>query len=121
MKQTDFNQTFRKRSKKLALEIVNFYVGIKYKNEATRILGRQLMRSATSVGANFRAACIARSLRERFAKMSIVVEEADETLYWLEMFEESNLNISVPANIKQEALEISKVMAVSRTKIKKYL
>ncbi len=121
MNQSDFNQTFRKRTKKLAILIINFYTQIPNKNEAIRIIGRQLMRSVTSTGANFRATCIARSYKERFAKICIVVEEADETLYWLELFEESDLKINIPKNIKQEALEISKVMSVSRVKIKSCL
>ena len=121
MHQLEFNQSFRARTKKLAVLVINFYTGLPNKNEAIRIIGRQLMRSVTSVGANFRATCLARSQKEKFAKICIVVEEADETLYWLELLEATDLNISVPDKIKQEALEISKVMAVSRKKIKKFL
>ncbi len=120
MTQTEFNQIFRKRTKRLAIKVFNFCAQIP-KTDASRIISRQLMRSASSVGANFRAVCIGRSLKEKFAKICIVVEEADETLYWLELLEESSLNIPIPAEIKQEALEISKVMAVSRKKIKALL
>ena len=49
------------------------------------MIGRQLLRSATSVGANYRAACRARSTAEMVSKLGIVEEEADETLYWLEI------------------------------------
>src|SRR5437764_376151 len=52
-------------------------------------LARQLLRSATSVGANYRAACRAQSRPEFASKLSIVVEEADESLYWLELIQES--------------------------------
>jgi four helix bundle protein len=58
---------------------------------AGQIISRQLLRSATSVGANYRAACRAQSRAEFAAKISIVVEEADETLYWLELLKESGL------------------------------
>jgi four helix bundle protein len=58
---------------------------------AGQVIGRQLLRSATSVGANYRAACKAQSRAEFGAKLSIVVEEADESLYWLEISSESGL------------------------------
>jgi four helix bundle protein len=58
---------------------------------AGQIISRQLLRSATSLGANYRAACRAQSRAEFAAKISIVVEEADETLYWLELLKESGL------------------------------
>ena len=51
-------------------------------------LGRQLLRSATSIGANYRAACRGKSRADLTAKLAVVEEEADETLYWLELFEE---------------------------------
>src|SRR5436190_13566796 len=58
---------------------------------ARQVIGRQLLRSATSVGANYRAACRAQSRPEFAAKLSIVVEEADESLYSLELIQESKL------------------------------
>ncbi len=58
---------------------------------APQVIGRQLIRSATSVGANYRAACRAQSRADFAAKISIVVEEADESLYWLELLEDSSL------------------------------
>ncbi len=54
-------------------------------------MGKQLLRSATSVGANYRAACRARSTAEFVAKMGIVEEEADECIYWMEIIGETNL------------------------------
>jgi len=80
MNQVYFNQIFRKRTKKLAIAIIEFCTKIS-RTESSKIIGRQLMRSVSSVGANFRAVCIARPQKEKYAKMCIVVEEADETLY----------------------------------------
>ena len=55
------------------------------------VLGKQLLRSATSVGANYRAACRARSRADFISKIAVVEEEADECLYWLELLDESGL------------------------------
>jgi four helix bundle protein len=57
----------------------------------SEVIGRQLLRSATSVGANYRAACRAKSTADMVAKLKIVEEEADETQYWLEMIAEAKL------------------------------
>ncbi len=56
-----------------------------------RVIGNQLIRSGTSVGANYRAACRARSKAEFIAKLGVVIEEADESAFWLEIIIESNL------------------------------
>ncbi len=120
MDQIKFNEIFRNRTKKLSLSVMEFYAGLQ-KNEEVRIMGRQLIRSTTSVGANFRASCVARSLREKYAKYCIVVEEADETIYWLELFDECHLNIKVPDDIMIEASEIIKVMTSCKTSIRKSL
>jgi len=76
-----------------------------------------LLRSATSVTANYRAACRARSKAEFVAKLSIVVEEADETLLWLEMIEESGI-AKVEESLKKEAKEILFIMSASRKSAK---
>jgi four helix bundle protein len=117
MEQIAFNELFRKRTKTLAISIMRFYAGLS-KNDEVRIIGKQLIRSTTSVAANFRAVCIARSLKERYSKLYIVVEEADETNFWLELLEESHLKITVPRFIKKETLEISKVVATCRKSLK---
>jgi len=61
------------------------------KTEEARILGRQLLRSGTSIGANYCAACRARSHAEFVAKLGIVLEEADETAYWLDLLREAGI------------------------------
>jgi four helix bundle protein len=62
------------------------------KTEEARILGRQVLRSGTSVAANYHAVCRARSKAEFTAKLGVVVEEADETVFWLELLVESGLS-----------------------------
>lgn len=106
-----FNEKYRTRTKKFAVAIIRFY-GRQKKTDEIRIIGKQLVRSATSVAANFRAATRARSNAEFFSKMCIVVEEADETVFWLEILEESNLiRQQETTEIKAEILEILKVMS----------
>ncbi len=61
------------------------------KNKVTDVLGYQLLKSGTSIGANYREACRARSRADFSLKIGIVEQEADETLYWLELLEEVNL------------------------------
>ncbi|MFN3167881.1 MAG: four helix bundle protein [Phycisphaeraceae bacterium] len=82
---------------------------------AGREIGRQLLRSATSVGANFRAARRGRSSREYLAKISIVVEEADESEYWLELIRDCGLLSKRQVGpLLQEATELTKIFASTR-------
>jgi four helix bundle protein len=78
------------RTKKFALRIISAFSRLP-KLEEARVLGRQFLRSGTSVAANYRAACRARSTADFISKISIVVEEADETLLWLELLVEAKL------------------------------
>lgn len=83
-------EAFKQRTKQLSLRIIKLFQALPKSDEA-RIIGKQLLRSATSVAANYRAACRGRSDAEFFSKISIVVEEADETLFWLEILEEAEI------------------------------
>ena len=74
----------KQRTKEYALAIIRLCATLP-KGEVGRIIGRQLLRSSTSVGANTRAAFRARSKKEFIAKIGIVIEEADESLCWLEL------------------------------------
>ncbi len=106
------------RTKLFAVEIVNYYRNLP-KSEEAKIIGKQLLRSATSVAANYRAVCRARSNAEFFSKLSIVVEEADETLLWLEIIIESEIyKDDKTKKLHQEALEILSIMAASRKTMK---
>src|SRR5690606_9826850 len=72
------------RTRRFAVDFIRFCTSLP-KTEECRIIARQLMRSASSVGANYRAAQRGRSKSEFIAKLGIVIEEADEALYWLEV------------------------------------
>ena len=83
-------EELRRRTKKFALRIIRLFKSLPRSSEA-QILGKQLLRSGTSVGANYRAAGRARSRAEFSAKIGIVVEEADETVFWLECLVEAEI------------------------------
>jgi four helix bundle protein len=80
----------RPRTKAYALRIIRLVESLPHDRTAD-VIGKQLLRSATSVGANYRAACRSRSPADFVAKMGIVEEEADESLYWMELLVESGL------------------------------
>ena len=110
MSQLTFNEKFRKRTQTLSVEIIGWYASLKHKPDEVRIMGKQLIRSTTSTAANFRAACRARSRIERFSKLSIVVEESDETVFWIELFQQLGIvNPDELVPMHNEALEILKV------------
>jgi four helix bundle protein len=114
----DFNAIFREKTKALALLIIQELSALPY-SDALSIIRKQVIRSSTSIAANYRAVCRSRSEREKYAKMCIVVEEADETLFWLEMAE-SLKYLPEPsiAILKEKAEEIVKVMSAYRKKLK---
>jgi four helix bundle protein len=101
------------RTKKFSLQIILFFRDLPKSVEA-QIVGKQLSRSATSVTANYRAACRARSRREFVAKLSIVVEDADETLLWLELIEESKMVAGNIDHLKKESKELLYIFSASR-------
>jgi len=80
----------RERTMQLGLRVVRMYGALPKRDEA-RILGRQVLRSGTSVGAHYREACRARSRAEFVSKMEGGAQELDETLYWLELLDRSGL------------------------------
>ncbi len=108
-------QEFKDRTKKLALRVIRL-VGALPRGRTEDVIGRQLLRSATSVGANYRAACRARSTADMIAKLGIVEEEADETLYWLEILIEAEL---MPADrLKDLVIEADEITAMTVASIK---
>ena len=78
----------KQRTKLFALGIIQLVESLP-KERTAEVLGRQLLRSGTSVGSNYRSACRARSIPDFISKMSIVEEEADESLYWMELLIEA--------------------------------
>lgn len=86
-------EDLRERTKKYALRIIRLYTKLP-QGEVARVLGRQLLRSGTSVGANYREAYRARSDAEYMAKVGLCLQELEETAYWLELLVEAEI---VPA------------------------
>ena len=80
----------QRRTKAFALRIIKVSEGLPHTRTA-EVIGRQLLRCGTSVGANYRSACRAKSFADFIAKMAIVEEEADEVVYWLDLLVESGL------------------------------
>jgi four helix bundle protein len=113
-RKTKFVNQLQARTKHLALESVTIFRRLP-RNEEARIIGKQFLRSALSIGANYRAVCRARSRAELFSKLSITVEETDEVLYWLEILIESELvNSDNVSSFTKEAKEILAILATAR-------
>lgn len=114
----NYNEIYRDKTKYLCLEIIKTLTPIPH-SDAISVIRKQIIKSSTSLAANYRAVNRARSTNERYAKICIVVEEADETLFWLEILD--NINI-----ISQEKVlellnlteEIVKVMASYKKTLK---
>ena len=81
---------FKDRTKKYGLRIIRL-VEASPNTQTASVIGRQLPRAGTSVGANYRAACRGRSTVDTLSKLAIVEEEVDDTLYWMEMLVEANI------------------------------
>jgi four helix bundle protein len=106
-------EQLKQRTKEFALRAIKLVDALPRKLSA-EVLGRQLLRSATSVGANYRSACRGRSVAEFVAKLGIVIEEADESEFWLEVITESGLmKSSRVAPLRQEASELVAIFTSS--------
>jgi four helix bundle protein len=107
-------QELQNRTKAFALRVLKL-VDVLPRTPAGRAISNQLVRSATSVGANYRAACRARSRPEFASKLGTVLEEADESLYWLEMIRDGNLLSECKISLLlMEAHELTAIFASSR-------
>jgi len=107
-------EELRDRTKAFAVRVVRVFRASPFKADA-QVLGKQLMRSGTSVAANYRAACRSRSKAEWVAKIGTVVEKADETVFWLEML--SDCGIVQPKKLESllaEAHELSAIFTASQ-------
>jgi len=80
----------KERTKRFALRIMKLVDSLP-RSTSANVIGRQIIRSGTSVGANYRAACRGRSKAEFISKLGVVVEEVDETCFWLELIIEGSL------------------------------
>jgi four helix bundle protein len=104
----------KKRTKQFALRVLKLVAALP-NTVAGRAIGGQLVRSGTSVGSNYRAACRGRSRAEFVAKLGVVEEEADESAYWMEMIIEGELLKQRQVEpLLKEANELAKIMAKSR-------
>ena len=102
------------RTKKFAIDVVRFCSSLPEKQEFW-VIGKQLIRAATSVGANYRASQRAQSKRAFIAKLSIVEEEADESLYWMELLEELGLEQRTELRrLKNEADQLVAIIVTSK-------
>ena len=103
------------RTKRFAIRIVKMFKALPKTDEA-RIIGKQVLRSGTSVAANYRAACRARSKAEFTAKLGVVVEEIDETVFWMELLVETEIVPTAKLNqLISEANELLAIFAASRS------
>lgn len=113
----DFASMMRQRTKQFVLRSIKLFQSLP-QNEQARVIGRQFLRSSSSVGANYRAVCRSRSQQEFYAKISVRIEEADESLFWLEIISESGLlPVEKLKGLVQEAEEIVRILSKARKTI----
>jgi four helix bundle protein len=107
------HQNLQIRTKQFALQVIKFCEGLP-KDETSRILTRQLLRSGTSVGANYRAACLAKSKPTFISKLGDVLEEADESGYWVELLlDAGKVDQQAAAPLLNEARELVAIIVSS--------
>jgi four helix bundle protein len=107
-------EELRERTKQFAIRIVMLFRSLP-KTDDARVLGKQVLRSGTSVAANYRAVCRARSKAEFISMMGVVVGEADETVFWLELIAETGIVAKQRMqDLLQEANELLRIFVASR-------
>ncbi|WP_294819771.1 four helix bundle protein [uncultured Flavobacterium sp.] len=112
------SEELKNRTKHYSLSIINLVEKLPI-TTASKIVAYQIAKSGTSVGANYRAVCRARRDKEFIAKMEIVLEEADETLYWLEIIKEKNWIESIIINpVWKEGNELTAIFVSSLKTVK---
>ena len=111
-------ELLKDRTKRFALQVIRLCRALP-RNQETLIITRQLLRSATSVGANYRAVCRARSTPDFVSKLGIVLEEADETLFWIELLVESGaVQSDKIGSVRREANELVSIFVASLRTVK---
>jgi len=107
------NEPLKLRTKQFALRVIKLVESLP-KDEVSRVLGRQLLRAGTSVGANYRAVCRSKSAADFISKMGTVEEEADESGYWMELLVESGkIKTAMTSALMQEADELTAIAVSS--------
>jgi four helix bundle protein len=113
------HQNLQDRTRKFALSVIKFTEQLP-RDDTSKILSRQLLRSGTSVGANYRAVCRAKSKADFISKMKTVLEEADESAFWIQLLLDAT---EVPTQVAQpllaEANELTAIAASSINKAKR--
>jgi len=113
MNSLDKATELKRRTKSFAIRIVNIFRSLPHSPDA-QTLGKQLLRSGTSVGANYRAVCRSRSRAEFIARMGVVVEEADESVFWLELLNETGvIRPERTQDLLKEANELVRIFGAS--------
>src|SRR3954469_25882957 len=106
-------EELRDRTKAFALRVIRLFRSLPYRTD-TQVLGKQLLRCGTSVAANYRAVCRARSKAEFIARIGVVAEEADESVLWLELLNETDiLRHERLEEILKEAKELVAIFSTS--------
>lgn len=108
-------KVFQRRAKQMALRVINLVEALP-NTAAGQVSGKQILRSATSVGANYRAASRAKSSKDMLNKLKIVEEEADETLYWLELIVKSEL--MTKERVQGLMQEVNEILSMTVASIK---
>ena len=106
---SDGRQDLRKRTREFALRVIKLYAALPKTTEA-QVLGKQILRSGTSVGAHYREACRAKSNADFISKIEGGLQELDETLYWLELLAEAE--IVSPARLEPLTQETNELIAM---------
>ena len=110
----------KERTKQFALHVIRLVEAMP-RSQATNVIGNQLIRSATSVAANYRAACRVRSKPDFANKMGVLVEEPDESHFWLELIVDANLmSAERVKDLLQEANELTAIFVASHKTVKPY-
>jgi four helix bundle protein len=107
------HENLRKRTKEFALDVIKFVEDLP-SDRTCNILGSQFLRSGTSVGANYRAACRAKSTADFISKMGTVEEEADESGYWAELLVDAGkIKLAAASDLIKEADELTAIAVSS--------
>jgi four helix bundle protein len=101
------------RTRAFALDVIRLVSRLR-RDRSLDVLGRQLLKSGTSIGANYRSACRARSKPDFLSKITIAEEEADETIYWLELLRDAGMiEMRVADPLIKEANELTAILTAS--------
>lgn len=112
-------QDLRTRTKRFALRIIRLYSALSNSSTVSQVIGKQVLRSGTSVGAHYREAFRSRSDAEFISKIQGGLQELEETVYWLELLIESNLVSEAKLqNLLAEASELTAIFVSSVNKVK---